>query len=340
MGSLPRYVLQRILLVIPMMFILLTMVFILLRVAPGDPISAAVGDKLDPAALEAKKTAAGLNRPLIVQYLEYMGNTITGNFGQTITDNRPVLEIVRDNGGATLTLTLGAFLIALLVGIPLGRIAARRRDTAADGVIRIFGIVSYATPIFFIGLLMQLYVARPLGLPTSSMANAKTTALLQSDPITHVLPIDALITGQWAAFGDIAVHHILPCFTLGLMICGVFIRMTRVNLLQTLQSDYVEAARARGIHERRVISKHAFRNALVPVVTIIGLQIAMMMGGAVLTESTFNWPGLGTQLMKYIQARDYIGVQGIITFFALIVAAVSVVVDIVNALIDPRVRYE
>ena len=151
--------------------------------------------------------------------------------------------------------------------------------------------------------------------------------------------IDALLQGNLPALGDILIHHLLPCLTLGLLICGVFIRLVRVNLLQTLQADYVEAARARGIRESRVVRQHAFRNALVPVVTVIGLQAAMLLGGAVLTENTFNWPGLGTQLVHYIQARDYIGVQGLVTFFAVIVVVISLAVDIINALIDPRVRY-
>jgi peptide/nickel transport system permease protein len=339
-GSLPRYILQRVLLVIPMMLILLTVVFLLLRVAPGDPISASVGGKLSEEAINVRREMLGLNRPLIVQYLEYLGNTATFNFGETITDNHKVIEIIRDNGGATLTLTIGAFVIALGVGIPLGRVAARSRDRVRDIVIRIFGIMSYATPIFFVGLLAQLFIARPTGLPTSGIASPRVMFQVSSKPITHILLFDSALQGDWAAFSDILIHHVLPCLTLGLMICGVFIRLVRVNLLQTLQADYVEAARARGIHESRVVKKHAFRNALVPVVTVIGLQAAMLMGGAVLTESTFNWPGLGTQLMHYIQARDYIGVQGIVTFFAVVVALISVAVDIVNALIDPRVRYE
>jgi peptide/nickel transport system permease protein len=338
-GSLPRYIVQRILLIIPMMLVLLTLVFLLLRVAPGDPVSAAVGGKLDPAVIEARKAALGLDRPLIVQYFDYLWQVATGNFGQTISDNRPILEIIRDNGGATLTLTIGAFLIALLIGIPLGLAAGRARDSIRDVVIRLFGVVTYAAPIFFVGLLMQMFIARPLGLPTSGIANPRTQFTVAAKPITHILLVDALLQGNLAALGDILIHHILPCFTLGLLICGVFIRLVRVNLLQTLQSDYVEAARARGIAERRVVRKHAFRNALVPVVTVVGLQAAMLLGGAVLTENTFNWPGLGTELVHYIEARDYIGVQGLVTFFAVIVVVISLVVDIINALIDPRVRY-
>jgi len=322
-----------------MMLVLLTLVFLLLRVAPGDPVSAAVGGKLDPAIIEARKEALGLNRPMFVQYLEYLWQVARFDFGQTISDNRPIIEIIRDNGGATLTLTIGAFLIALVIGIPLGLAAGRARDSVRDVVIRIFGVVTYAAPIFFVGLLMQMFVARPLGLPTSGIANPRTQFAVASKPITHILLIDATLQGNLPALGDILIHHILPCLTLGLLICGVFIRLVRVNILQTLQADYVEAARARGIPERQVVRHHAFRNALVPVVTVIGLQAAMLLGGAVLTENTFNWPGLGTQLVHYIEARDYIGVQGLVTFFAVIVVVISLAVDIINALIDPRVRY-
>ena len=339
-GSLPRYILTRVLLVLPMMLVLLTLVFILLRVAPGDPITATIGGKLPEAAIQARREALGLNRPMIVQYLEYLGQVATLNFGESISDNRPVLEIVRDNGGATLTLTLGAFLFALGIGVPLGLLAGRVRDSARDVVIRIFGVVTYAAPIFFVGLLMQMYVARPLGLPTSGIASPRVMFTVSTEPVTHILLLDAIIAGNGPATLDVLRHHLLPCLTLGLMISGVFIRLIRVNVLQTLQADYIEAARARGIRERRVIRKHAFRNALVPVVTVIGLQAAITLGGAVLTESTFNWPGLGTQLIHYINSRDYIAVQGIITFFALVVVVISVAVDIINALIDPRVRYQ
>lgn len=338
-GSLPRYIGQRLLLVIPMMLVLLTLVFVLLRVAPGDPITATIGGKLPEDIIQARREALGLNRPMIVQYLEYLGQVARFDFGQSISDNRPILEIIRDNGGATLTLSIGAFLLALAIGIPLGLVAGRRRDSVRDVAIRIFGVITYAAPIFFVGLMMQIFVAQPLGLPTSGIASARTQFTVATDPITHILLLDAILAGNGPATWDILLHHVLPCVTLGLMSAGVFIRLVRVNVLQTLQADYIEAARARGIRERRVVRQHAFRNALVPVVTIVGLQAAMLLGGAVLTERTFNWPGLGTQLVRYITARDYIAVQGIITFFAVVVALISVIVDIINALIDPRVRY-
>ena len=335
-GSLPRYIGQRVLLVIPMIWVLLTLTFILLRVAPGDPVSAAVGGKLSEAALDERRAALGLDRPLIVQYLEYLGQVATLNFGKTISDNRPIVDIIRDNGGATLTLTLGAFMIALLIGIPLGLLAGRHRDSVRDVVTRIFGVVTYAAPPFFTGLMFVILVA-PLGWPTYDIASPVTKFTVP--PVTHILLVDTLVAGNFEAFVDVLKHHLLPCFTLGLLLSGVFIRLVRVNLLMTLKGDYVEAARARGIPERYVIRRHAFRNALVPVVTVIGLQVALTLSGAVLTETTFNWPGLGTQLVKYLTARDYAAVQGIVTFFAIVVVVVSLLVDIVTAIIDPRVRY-
>lgn len=336
-GSLPRYILQRTVLVIPMIWVILTLVFIVLRVAPGDPVSAALGGKLDAEALAQRREALGFNEPLISQYWDYLSSVLRLDFGRTFSDNQPVLHVIRDNGGATLSLTLASFLVALVVGIPLGMVAGRFRDSLGDVLIRAFGIISYAAPVFFVGFLLQIYVAQPLGLPTSGMASPVTVFVVQ--PHTHILLIDVFLSGDGAAITDVLKHLLLPAITLGLLICGVFIRLVRVNILQTMQADYVEAAEARGIAPSKVTRKHAFRNALVPVITVIGLQFALLLGGAVLTESTFNWPGLGQKLVTYINDRDYGAVQGIITIFALAVVLISLLVDIVNALVDPRVRY-
>jgi peptide/nickel transport system permease protein len=337
-GSLPRYILVRLALVIPMMWVLLTVVFVLLRVAPGDPVSAAVGGKLNEEALDARRAALGLDRPLVVQYLDYLGNVAHLDFGKTISDNRPVLEVIRDQGGATLTLTLGAFAVALLIGLPLGRLAGRYRDTPADAGIRIFGVVAYAAPIFWTGVMFVLLVVTFFpGWPTNDIASVVTKFTVQ--PRTHVLLLDAALAWNGAAVGDILKHHVLPCLALGLLLAGVILRLVRINVIQAMKGDYVEAARARGIPERQVVRNHAFRNALVPVITVTGLLVASTISGALVTERTFNWPGLGTELVQYVNARDYIAVQGLVTFFALVVVLVSVLVDIVNALVDPRVRY-
>jgi peptide/nickel transport system permease protein len=336
--SLRTYALTRLGLVIPMVLILLTLVFFLMRVAPGDPVSAALGGRLSPQALKERRHAGGYDKPVLVQYVGYLGDVARLDFGHTITDNRAVTDVIVENGSATLELTFWAMAVAVVVGVSLGLVAGRLRDTAADVGIRVFGIVIYAVPPFFLGFLAQLFFGQKLGLlPTSGRASPETQFLL---PVhTHLFLVDALIDGDWGAFKDVVSHLILPAATLGLIISGVLIRLVRVNVLQTLKGDYIEAARARGVGERSVVFRHAFKNALVPVVTVLGLQVALLLSGAVLTETTFNWPGIGFELVRYLNNRDYIAVQGIITFFALVVVVVSVLIDFVNAWIDPRVRY-
>ena len=336
--SLKTYLVTRLALVIPMVFILLTFVFLLMRVAPGDPISAALGGKVPPAVVNQIKHRLGLDKPLLTQYGNYLWDTVRGDFGTTITDRRPVRDIIAVNGAATLELTFFAMIVAVFVGVLVGLIAGRFRDTPLDVGGRLFGIVIYAMPVFFLGFLAQLFFGSYLGvLPTSDQASPITQATLTTH--TNIFLLDAAIDGNWSALWDIFKHLILPATTLGLVIGGIFIRLIRVNVIRTLKDDYIEAARARGIPERAVVFRHAFRNALVPVVTVVGLQMALLLSGAVLTETTFNWPGLGHELIVYLGDRDYTAVQGIIVVFSLVVVAVSLVIDLVSAAIDPRIRY-
>lgn len=337
-GSLRRYLLTRLLLVLPMVFILLTLVFVLMRVAPGNPIEAAIGGRLSPAALHAREHAAGFDKPLIVQYGEYIKQVFSGNFGTTVTDHRPVTQIIAQNGAATLELTFFAMLVAVGVGVPLGMLAGRRRDTGIDATTRLYGMVIYAAPVFFLGLLAQELFGHVLGwLPTSSQASVLTQ--LDITPHTNILLIDAMIDGKWGDIPDLLKHLVLPAATLGLVISGIIVRLVRINIIQALRADHIEAARARGIAERTIVRRHALRNALVPIVTVTGLQAALLLSGAVLTEQTFNWPGIAHELVFYLESRDYVAVQGIITVFTLAVVVISLLIDIVNAWVDPRVRY-
>lgn len=337
-GSLRAFLAQRLLLAVPLLLILLTIVFVLMRVIPGDPVSIAAGDRLSAAQIEERREAAGFNRPLPVQYLEYLWGVLRLDFGSTFTDGRAVGDIIVQNGGATVTLTIAAMLFALAVGIPLGVLSARRRDGVADVLIRLLGPLSYAAPAFFVGLLMQLVFGVWLRvLPTAGQASPIVIA--ETPPVTRVLLIDALLAGRPDFAMDALTHLVLPAVTLGLLMVGVVIRLVRVNMLQSLAADHVEAAIARGIPAGRVSRNHALRNALVPVVTVMGLQAAALISGAVLTEATFNWPGVGNQLVQYLNARDYAAVQGLVTAFAVIVVLVSLVIDLVNALLDPRVQY-
>src|SRR3954469_24614745 len=288
-GSLRGYILIRIALMIPMVWVLLTVVFLMMRVAPGDPVSATLGGKLSPGELAERQHALGFDRPILTQYIEYLWDVVRLNFGTTITDGQTIGSILVENGGATLTLTVAALIFALIVGLPLGLIAGRYRETIPDAGIRLFAILCFAAPPFFVGLLAQLLFAKNLDwLPASKMASPVVQATAVEH--THILIVDLAIEGDWDGVWDVLRHLILPMVTLGLLVMGVFIRLVRVNVAQALGGDYVEAARARGVPERRVVSRHAFRNALIPVVTVMGLQAALLLGGAVLTEQTFSWP--------------------------------------------------
>ncbi len=217
--------------------------------------------------------------------------------------------------------------------------AARYRDQFPDVVLRLFAILVYAAPVFFVGLLLKLAFT-PFGWPSSGRASTGAElAISDVSPQTHIMIVDAILYGDTGYIIDVLQHAVLPAIALGLLTGGVFLRLIRVNLLQTLRMDYVTAARARGVSERRVMSKHAFRNALVPVVTVMGLQIALLLGGAILTETTFEWKGLGYQLAEYLIRRDFLAVQGIVTLIALIVGAASFLIDVVVAFVDPRVRF-
>ena len=337
-GSLRAYFVTRLLLAVPMLLILLTIVFLLMRVAPGDPISAALGGRLSQEELDRRRHEAGYDKPVVIQYLEYLGDVGRLDFGTTILDNRTLISVIRQNGAATLELTGFAMIIAVSVGVAVGLVAGRFRDTPLDVTGRMFGIVIYAAPVFFLGFLAQLVFAKWLGLlPTSGRASP--VVQFELDTPTNLFVIDSIVTGNWEALWDVVRHLVLPAVTLGLVIGGVFIRLVRVNVLQTLKGDYIEAARARGVPERHVVFRHAFRNALVPVVTVMGLQFALLLSGAILTEQTFNWPGLGSELVRYLNNRDYIAVQGIITFTGLVVVVASLMIDVLTAWVDPRVRY-
>ena len=335
-GSLRRYVLTRLALTLPALLILLSVVFLLLRVAPGDPIRATLGDRLSPEQIEARSEALGYNDPIIVQYARYMGGVFTGDFGQPLTDSRTTLGVIADTFPATVELTLFAILIAVIVGVGIGALSGRFRDSPLDVGGRLFGIVMYAAPIFWLGLLAQLLFSRNLGwFPTGG----RVRGFDAPQDITGFYVLDSLLSWDMTALGSVLHHLVLPGATLGLVFGGIFIRFVRVNMLQTLRADYVEAARARGVSERRVVLRHAFKNALVPVVTIVGLQFALLLGGAILTERVFSWPGMGSAMLGFLQARDYVGVQGIVTFYAVIVVIISLIIDVISGLIDPRIRY-
>ena len=338
LSPLARYMLVRVALIIPMLWVLVTMVFLLMRVI-GDPVTAAQGGRLNAEQIAERKHAAGLDRPMLTQYWEYITGLLHGDFGTTLTDHREISEILVQNGAATLELSFWALLVAFSIGIPLGRLAARYRDKLPDVALRLFAILIYAAPVFFVGLLLKLAFT-PLGWPSSGRSSTQTELILQDvHPHTNIMIVDALLWGDPSIILEVLQYAVLPAVALGLLTGGVFLRLVRINLLQTLRMDYVTAARARGVSERRVVRKHAFRNALVPVVTVMGMQIALLLAGAVLTETTFEWKGIGYELTQYLKARDFLAVQGIVTAIAVIVCVASLLIDAIVALVDPRVRF-
>ncbi len=291
--------------------------------------------------MAARIHEAGYDRPLLIQYLEYIGGVFRGDFGTTLTDGRPVGEILLQYGSATLELAFYALLVAFALGIPLGLVAAYRRDKWQDAALRVAAILGYATPIFFLGMVLKLIFSVGLGvLPVAGRAGTRTELALQTIPDpTGIYLIDAIRLGNPAAVGDVLWHAVLPAVALGVLTAGIFLRLVRTNVIGTLGSQYVTSARSRGVAEYRLLTQHAYRPALIPIVTVIGLQIATLLSGAVLTETTFEWKGIGFMLAEYLKARDFVAVQGIVVMIAVVVAVINFIVDVVAALIDPRVRY-
>jgi peptide/nickel transport system permease protein len=338
-SGLRRYILTRVVLTLPMVLILGSMVFLIMRVIPGDPIRSQLGPKGTEAMVEQVRQELGLNDPLYVQYGRFLGQLFTLRFGNSlIGGHRPIIDEMSERFPATLELIVPASIMALLIGIYGGAHAASHRKKTADYAWRIYAVVIYSLPVFWLGLMLQLIFGVKLGiLPVSGRIDPVIgTTLIHR---TNIYTIDAFISGNWLALSSVLQHLVLPTITLGLILSGVFVRLTRVNVIETLQMDYISAARARGIRERILVYSHGLKNALIPIITLIGLQVAILLAGAVLTETVFSWPGMGSYLVERISARDYNAVQSTIAVFALLVALISLAVDVIYSLVDPRVRY-
>ncbi len=332
-----RYIAVRSVLIVPTVLILYTLVFIIMRVLPGDPVTAMLGTKnIPPEELEAIRRQLGLDKPLPVQYIDYLAGVLRGDFGYSmVIHGRPILLDILERLPATIELALAALAIALVLGIGTGYLAATRKDTPLDTSLRVFGALTYTLFIPWLGLMFQLVFSVWLRLLPSS---GRITPGLEPPHITGLYTVDALLAGNFAAFTDALAHLILPALTLGLVLSGPYTRLLRNSMIAALESDFSRAYTARGVREWK-IRVYAFRNAIIPVATYAGLQLALLMGGAVLTETTFSWPGLGTYLVDKIVYRDYPAVQAVIIVFAFAVGVISLLVDILYALLDPRVRY-
>jgi peptide/nickel transport system permease protein len=327
-----------------MILLLLSIVFLILRVIPGDPARLHFSERaVKPEALEAMRHSLGLDKPLANQFAEYLVGLFHGNLGSSMSDYSPVSQQVLSAFPATLELAIASLTIACVFGVLLGVYASRKYNSVIDQFIRAYGIISYAIPVFFLGMVFQLVLSIDLHLfPTGgrTLSGMEPVGLTVGafHLATGLYTIDSLLEGSIPKF-IVAVRYLaLPALTLGIVMSGVFVRLTRSNMLETLRMDFVKAARARGLRERRITFTYALRNAFLPILTLMGLEFATLLAGAVLTETTFSWPGLGRYLVDRINARDYTAVQGTIVFFALLVASVSLVVDVLYAYLDPRIR--
>ena len=330
-----RYVLERLLALIPVLVGISIVVFLALRVLPGDPAMAMLGERADPVRLEQVRNMLGLDEPLPVQYAHYMRDALTGNLGRSTFTNRPVTPELLRRFPATIEVTLAGLAIGWLVGIALGVIAATRRGSITDAVTMSISLVGVSMPIFWLGLILIWFFAIFVGwLPVSGRLSSDVHLL----DITHFHTIDAIITGNWQALVDAIWHLILPALALTTYQVAVMARMTRSNMLEVLSEDYIRTARAKGLSEKRVILGHALRSSAIPTVTLLGLELGRQLGGAIVIETIFSWPGLGSYIVHGVLNRDYPVVQGGVLLITLVCTLVNLAVDVLYVILDPRIR--
>jgi len=336
--ALQYYIVSRLLFAPLQLLTIITIVFLLLRATPGDTADAVLGGRAPESVKEEFRRAQGLNLPIWLQYLKYLGGLLHFDLGtSSISQGQSVREIISQYFPATVELAFASMAVALIVGVLVGTISASRPGTGFDIGGRLFGIITYALPMFWAGMLLQLVFSVQLGWFPNS--NRFPPNLPTPTNITGLYTIDSLLAGNLSQFFTSLHHLALPSLTLGILLSGIFERIVRVNLKRTLKADYIEAARARGISENKILVSHALKNALIPVITVLGLTFASLLGGAILTEVTFSWPGLANRLYQAIADRDYPTVQGVLVFFGAIVVSASILIDILNAYVDPRIRY-
>ena len=334
--ALLRYSATRLGLAPVMLWLIATLVFLLLRVAPGDPVDAVLGSRAPAAAKAAMRARLGLDQSLLDQYLDYLHGLIQGDLGQGLINQEPVSNIISRTLPASLELSVVALVVAAIVGLSIGFSGIARPEGKLDLAGRLYGLGTYALPPFWVAMLVQLLFAVSLGwLPVGG----RFPPSLMPPQGSGFYLIDSVLALDWTALRGTIRHLVLPAGTLALLLSGTFTTALRLNLRRTLRGDYVEAARSRGLSETQVVLRHGLPNALLPVLTIAGITVASLIGGALLIEVTFSWPGIALRLQEAINQRDYPVVQGIVVVIAAMVVLVSVAVDLLVAALDPRIRY-
>ena len=331
-----KYIVRRLLGAIPVLLGLSVILFAFIHLLPGDPATVILGQHATPERVATMREYLGLDNPLWQQYLGYLDNMLRGDFGASVINNQPVLREFLVRFPATIELTVAAMIFAAGVGIPLGRFAARHVQGWPDGVVTIVSLLGISIPVFVLGLTLQYILAVQLRiLPSSGRVDPKLTLEI----VTHFVLIDSLLAGRLDIFIDGLRHLVLPAIALGSIPLAIITRITRASVLDVANEDYVRTARAKGLKEGRVDARHIMRNAWLPVVTVLGIQVGGLLAGAVITETVFGWGGVGRYVVDAINNRDYLVVQNTILIFALVFLLVNLVVDILYAFLNPRIRY-
>jgi peptide/nickel transport system permease protein len=331
-----RFVVRRLLQAVPTLLVLSVLVFAWLRSLPGGPATAMLGDKATPERIDSLNAVLGLDQPVYVQYVKFLGRAVTGNFGNSLVSGDRVLDEIGRSLPATLELSFAALVFAIGLGVPLGYLAARHHGRPLDNITVVGTLTGVAVPVFFLGYLLKYLLASDVLhiFPPSG----RQDALVSATHVTGFFVLDGVLTREWDASWDAILHLVLPAVALGTVPLAIIVRITRASVLDVLNEDFVRTANAKGLAPRTVRNRHVMRNALLPVSTTIGLQTGLLLAGAVLTEKVFNWGGIGSLLAEGIERRDYPRLQALILLAAMVYVFVNLLVDISYAIIDPRVR--
>jgi peptide/nickel transport system permease protein len=329
------FIVRRLLSLVPVLFLVLLMVFALVRIIPGDPAIVLLGPGATDQQIAALRAQMHLGQPLVIQFADYIWGVLHGNLGTSLKSGAPVTSEILTRLPATLELTFCATLIAIVFGIPIGVLSATRPNRLFDHITRVVSLLGVSTPAFLLALILQLVFATYLGLlPVSGRLSPYITA----PPITGFAVLDGILAGNWPAAASALAHLLLPSLVLAAFLAATLGRFIRSTMIETLSEDFIRTARAKGLTRRQVLLGHGLRNSLLPAITVVGLKFAEMLGGAILTETIFAWPGIGRYLYEAIQNRDYPVIQGTTLVFALLFVLTSLLVDLLYGVLDPRVR--
>ncbi|HSK94594.1 MAG TPA: ABC transporter permease [Candidatus Angelobacter sp.] len=332
-----RFIVRRLLLLIPILLGLTLLIFVFIHLLPGDPATTILGERATPENYARVRAALGLDRPLYEQYFSYMGGLLQGDLGRSFLTNRDVVTDFFLRFPATIELSVAAMIFAVALGIPLGMLTAKRRGSWVDQAGTIVALLGISIPIFFLGLMLKYMFA--IEIPILPAEGRLGLGSRDFPIVTNFMTIDSLLALSWTGFIDSVRHLVLPAIALGTIPLAVIMRITRASVVDVLSEDYVRTARAKGLRQRVVDNRHVLRNALLPVMTVIGLQTGLLLGGAILTETIFAWPGVGRWIYEAVTTRDYAVIQSGVLLLALIFVLVNLLVDISYALLNPRIRY-